>query len=78
MLSSNTITKTLIQADDLRKLERKRIKAFREACYKKDRFWGCEFHCERHFSNDREKKEFEIYKKNMETINRVFSEKSYL
>ena len=55
MLSSNTITKTFIQADDLRKLDRKRIKAFREACYKKDRFWCCEFRCEREFRNERER-----------------------
>lgn len=76
MLSSNNITKTLIQADDLRKLSPERIKAFRQACYKKDRFWCCEFHCERDFSGEREKKEFEIYLKNIETINRVFAEKS--
>jgi len=76
MLSSNTITKTLVQANDLRKLDRKRIKAFRESCYKKDRFWCCEFRCEREFRNEREKQEFDTYKKNMATINRVFAEKS--
>lgn len=49
---------------------------YREACYKRDRFWCCEFRCEREFRNEREKQEFDTYKKNMATINRVFAEKS--
>ena len=76
MLNSHNNTKILVQTDDLKKISLKRIKSFRKACYKKDRFWCCEFRCEREFRTEQDKKEFEIYKKNMDTINSVFSKKS--